>query len=53
VEEDEDPAERRASHEPASTRRALEKGYSLKDIKNARERLRRHAIMVARETEKS
>jgi hypothetical protein len=35
--------------EAASTRRALAKGYTEKDIKNARERLKRHAIVVARE----
>jgi hypothetical protein len=39
------PIERQA--EPLSTRRALAKGYSLKDIKNARERLKRHALAVA------
>ncbi len=36
----------RPNAEPPSTRRALEKGYTLKDIKNARERLKRHAQAV-------
>jgi hypothetical protein len=43
-EDGERPAERIA--EPPSTRRALEKGYTLKEIKNARERLKRHAQAV-------
>jgi len=30
-------------------RHALAKGYTLKDIKNARERLTRHAVAVVRE----
>jgi hypothetical protein len=43
----------RPNAEPASTRRALAKGYSLKDIKNARERLKRHALAVAQDDEEA
>ena len=39
----------RPNAEPASTTRALEKGYSLQEIKNARERLKRHAQAVVAE----
>jgi hypothetical protein len=44
-------AYRRPNAEAASTRRALAKGYTDKEIKNARERLKRHAIAVMREDE--
>ncbi len=37
--------------EPASTRRAVAKGYTHKEIKNARERLKRHAIAAKAESE--
>jgi len=53
-EDDEDPpdedehARPHPSAEPASTRRALAKGYTLADIKNARRRLKRWAEAVAR-----
>jgi hypothetical protein len=40
---------RRPRGEVASTRRALAKGYTEKEIKNARERLKRHALAVTRE----
>jgi hypothetical protein len=40
---------RKPRGEVASTRRALAKGYTEKEIKNARERLKRHALAVARE----
>ncbi len=43
------PVEKRPNAEAASTRRALAKGYTEKEIKNARERLKRHALAVARE----
>ncbi len=41
----------RPNAEPLSTRRALEKGYTLKEIKNARERLKRLAQGVVEEDE--
>jgi hypothetical protein len=41
--------ERRPNAEAASTRRALAKGYSAKEIEAARKRLKRHAQAVARE----
>ncbi len=37
------------AHEPASTRRALAKGYSLTDVRNARKRLQRYALSAVRE----
>ncbi len=37
--------------EPASTRRAVARGYTHKEIKNARERLKRHAIAAKAESE--
>lgn len=46
-EDDERPGERIA--EPPSTRRALKKGHTLQEIKNARERLKRHAQAVVEE----
>ena len=49
AEDDEEAGQDRPNAEPASTRRALAKGYTLKDIKNARERLKRHAVAVAKE----
>jgi hypothetical protein len=45
----EEPQERRPNAEAASTRRALAKGYSAKEIEAARKRLKRHAQAVARE----
>jgi hypothetical protein len=50
-EDDEQPP--RPNAEPPSTRRALEKGYSLKEIKNARERLKRHVQVVVAEDERT
>jgi len=41
------PRARERVAEPPTTRRALAKGYTLKEIKNARERLKRHALAVA------
>jgi hypothetical protein len=46
------PEERRPNAEAASTRRALARGYTALEIKNARERLKRHALAVAREMKK-
>jgi hypothetical protein len=45
----EEPQERRPNAEAASTRRALAKGFSAKEIEAARKRLKRHAQAVARE----
>ena len=39
----------RPNAEPPSTLRALKKGYTLQEIKNARERLKRHAQAVVEE----
>jgi hypothetical protein len=47
--EGEESAPPRPNAEPTSTRRALAKGYTLVDIKNARRRLKRFAETVARE----
>ena len=40
---------RKPRPEAASTRRALARGYTLLEIKNARERLKRHVEIVVRE----